>query len=225
MIKAVTFDVFGTLFDWRRGCRAYLLEGLGIGSDEAEELLNRFRERQFLYMLLDNCLARRMSSFLELTRLAFLYASGSMDMKPSGDAVQGFLDTWGRLPPYDDSIPALDALRSKGYRTAMLSNGDRDTLRSLAAQLGGRIDVIISSDDAGAYKPSPAIYEVAAEKLGLGVDEIVHVAGSYIDVVGSSSAGLKTLWINRHSARPEAYGPGPSAVLKSLIEVPEQLRG
>ena len=210
MIKALTFDVFGTLFDWRRGCRSFLLERLGLPPALVEELLDRFRERQFLYMLLDNCLWRGMNRFRELTRLAFLYASGSLGMELDEDSAMGFLEVWGRLPPYEDSVPALEELRRRGYRTAMLSNGDRDSLRRLAEQLGGKIDAVISSDDAGVYKPSPAIYEAAVRKLGLDKAEIIHVAGSYIDVIGASSAGLRVFWINRESARPESYGATPS---------------
>ena len=223
MIKAVTFDVFGTLFDWRGGCREYLQRGVGLGHESVEELLNVFRERQFLYMLLDNCLGRGMMRFTELTRLAFLYASEHIGFEADEETVKGFVDAWRMLPPYEDSAPALGKLKMMGYRIFMLSNGDRDTLVRLAERLGGVIDGIVSSDDAGVYKPSPAIYEAAIRRIGVNRDEIMHVAGSYIDVVGSSSAGLTTLWINRQSARAERYGPAQAAVIKSLMEVPSYL--
>jgi putative hydrolase of the HAD superfamily len=103
---------------------------------------------------------------------------------------------------YDDVLPALDALASKGILLGVVSNWDerlRPLLRSL--KLESYFDTIIVSCEVAFAKPSPVIFEHAAQKLGVSAEQILHVGDSLSeDVEGARSAGLQALLLDRDNA-------------------------
>ena len=101
--------------------------------------------------------------------------------------------------PFEDVIPALDALKNKGYRLGVLSNLRRD-MQELCRKLGfaDYLEFFISSADAGAEKPHPPIFLAALKQMSAQPGETVHVGDQYCsDVLGARAVGMHTVLIDR----------------------------
>jgi putative hydrolase of the HAD superfamily len=102
---------------------------------------------------------------------------------------------------FDDVVPALKTLASRGLKLAVISNWD-ERLRPLLEQLklAGYFEVIVVSREIGVAKPARAIFQHAIQKLGLPPDNVLHVGDSHsMDLLGARTAGLSALWLNRKS--------------------------
>lgn len=100
---------------------------------------------------------------------------------------------------FEDTLPALAALKDKGYTLGVLSNLRRD-MRSLCKQLGMTpyLDFCINSDEAGAEKPYPPIFLAALDRVSVSPEETVHVGDQYnSDVVGARGVGMHAVLIDR----------------------------
>ena len=116
---------------------------------------------------------------------------------------------------FEDVIPTLEALRSRGFKLGVVSNWDerlRPLLRKL--KLTGYFDAVVVSCEAGACKPSPVIFREAARALGLRPAQILHVGDSReADVRGARAAGGHALWLRRKQQLPQ---PGVISSLREL---------
>jgi 2-haloacid dehalogenase len=132
------------------------------------------------------------------------------------------MDLYERLPAYPDARPALQALRARGLKLAILSNGAPRMLASAvrSAGLGELLDHVLSVEDVGVYKPHPSVYRLASERLGLWAAEIGFVSANGWDAWGAKAAGLSVAWCNRAGAPPERLPGAPDATIASLAELP-----
>ncbi len=104
--------------------------------------------------------------------------------------------------PFEDVLPALQRLASRGVRMAIISNWD-SRLEGLLLDMGltHYFETVISSAAVGLRKPDPRIFELACDRLGVASHEVAHVGDHhYADVVGASSAGLRPVLIDRTDA-------------------------
>jgi 2-haloalkanoic acid dehalogenase type II len=117
-----------------------------------------------------------------------------------------------RFAPYPDVIPALSGLRDRGLRLVAVSNWDCSLTRVLErCGLGGMLDGVITSAEAGARKPDPAIFTAALELAGCAPDEALHVGDTAEeDVEGADAAGIRSLLIDRDG------GQGDISSLKEI---------
>jgi putative hydrolase of the HAD superfamily len=117
-----------------------------------------------------------------------------------------------RFAPYPDVIPALSGLRDRGLRLVAVSNWDCSLTRVLErCGLGGMLDGVITSAEAGARKPDPAIVTAALELAGCAPDEALHVGDTAEeDVEGADAAGIRSLLIDRDG------GQGDISSLKEI---------
>jgi len=112
-----------------------------------------------------------------------------------------------RWAAYEDVVPALTRLATRGIRTGLISNWDR-RLPSLIRGLGlcDLIETVISSADVGLHKPDPRIFELACERLGVEPGESAHVGDHmYADITGAHAAGMIPVLIDRHSGDHPGY--------------------
>jgi putative hydrolase of the HAD superfamily len=100
---------------------------------------------------------------------------------------------------FDDVVPALDGLRRRGLKLGLVSNIDSDMKADLERLgLPARLDVIVTSADAGASKPDPRIFREALRRAGVRPDDAVFVGDQYeVDVVGARGAGLEAVLLDR----------------------------
>ncbi len=204
MVRALLFDVFGTLVDWRSTiARSFRETGL---AGNPEELAVAWRERLWPMTREVNAGKRPWVSFDEL-HLATL--DGLLDQRGlelSIEARRGLVAAWHALDPWPDVKDGLEALR-RDRVVAALSNGHVALLIDLARHGDLRFDCLLSAETAGAYKPAPEVYLTAVRLLGIQPDEAMLVAAHPFDLKGARGAGLRTAFVDR----PLEYGTGSPA--------------
>jgi 2-haloacid dehalogenase len=206
--NALSFDCYGTLIDWESGIAAELQpwaarHGVTATSDD---LLEAFGAAETLVqgatpgMLYPELLAETLG---HLDR-RFGVTSSAAEAESFGASV-------GRWPAFADTAEALARLKER-YRLIILSNIDRQSFAASAPKLGVELDFVLTAQDVGAYKPSPASFPALFEALKtIDVERstLLHVAQSlYHDHVPAKAVGLPTVWIDRRHDRP-GFGATP----------------
>jgi 2-haloacid dehalogenase len=214
-----TFDVYGTLIDWNAGIRG-VLERL-FGAAEAPELLRRYHELEPQVQAEEGFHAYAEVLTLTLERLANEVGYGI----PEGESgvLPHSLPEW---PPFPEVPDALAELRRRGWSLAILSNVDRALIVESEKRLGVPIDVIVTADDVGSYKPAPGHFERFFELTTADREHHVHVAASlFHDVAPANELGLTSVWISRGGVDAEAHGAEatPDRELADLAELPDAL--
>jgi putative hydrolase of the HAD superfamily len=132
------------------------------------------------------------------------------------EAMEVFLEARNRVELYDDVRPSLARLRS-GYRLYAVSNGNADLGR---CGIGHLFDGHVSAISAGAAKPDARIFAALAELACVSPEEVLHVGDDPLaDVVGARQAGMRTIWLNRHSTQwPVGLAP-PERTISTLTEL------
>lgn len=127
-------------------------------------------------------------------------------------APQALDDHWDELPAWSGAVELLQALKPH-CRLAVVTNCSQRLGERAAARLGIDWDVVVTSEEAGFYKPDPRPYRLALQRLDVAPEQAAFVAGSGYDVFGTSAVGLRTYWHNRVGlARPQG---APAAELES----------
>jgi 2-haloacid dehalogenase len=210
-VRAVLFDVFGTVVDWRSGIasavREFALEHELAVDPEAfadqwrgryEPAMRRVREGERPFASLDVLHRENLDEVLT-----------AMGLDPAGfrpGELDGLARAWHVLPPWPDSVAGIARIREH-YIVGPLSNGNTSLLVDMAKAAGLPWDLILGSDVTRAYKPDPRAYHKPAEILGLEPAEILMVAAHNSDLAGARTAGLATAFI----LRPDEGGPGQAA--------------
>lgn len=199
--KALIFDVFGTLTDWRssitRETRA-ALEPLGIQLDwsrfatdwrtEYDPAMARIRTGNRGYVPLDDLHAENLVTTAK--------AHGIPALEPS------LARAWERLDTWPDVVPGLNALKPHVI-IAPCSNGSIALMTHLARHAGLPWDCILGADIARDYKPKPAVYLAAAKALRLPPADVMMVAAHNADLLAAQECGLQTAFV----PRPTEHGP------------------
>ncbi len=203
-VRALAFDVFGTLVDWRSGI-ASAFRSTGTPGDP-EELADAWRERYVPIMLEVNADRRPWGNFDELHHATLDDLLNQRRLSVPDEDRQRLVNSWHRLEPWPDVRSALGLLRAR-LVTAALSNGHTALLVDLARHGDLRFDCLLSAELAYAYKPAPEVYLTAARLLCLDPSELMMVAAHPGDLEAARRAGLRTAFIQR----PVEYGPGSPA--------------
>jgi 2-haloacid dehalogenase len=132
---------------------------------------------------------------------------------------QQLLDAYRHLAPFPDAHDALAALAPRPRW--ILSNGTSAMLEPLVrdSPLAPHIDGILSVDDAGIYKPSPRVYQLAVDRLRLAPGDIAFVSSNGWDAAGAAAFGFRSVWINRLGEPVERHAPAPEFIFGSLSHV------
>jgi len=124
--------------------------------------------------------------------------------------------------PFPEVPSALEALRARGWRLAILSNTDPDLLAASIEQIGVPVDLRVVASEIGSYKPAHAHWERFFAEAGTEREHHVHVAASHFhDIVPASELGLRSVWINRLGETETE--PRPTRELHDLGQLPEVL--
>ena len=200
-VRAVLFDVFGTLVDWRSGI-AEAFRASAVAGDP-EQLADAWRSRYRPILDEVNAGSRPWGNFdeLHLVTLGELLAEAGADLPE--EERRRLVGAWHRLDPWPDVREGLEALRRR-HVVAPLSNGRVALLVDLARHADLRFDCVLSTELAGAYKPAPEVYRTAARLLAIAPAELMMVAAHPYDLEGARAAGLRTAFLDR----PLEFGPG-----------------
>ncbi len=202
--RALLFDVFGTLVDWRGSLldeATRLGSGAAVRADWAAVVDDWRRAYQ---PALDRVRAGsewRDLDVLQRETLAAVLRRHDVAL-PAADR-EALVRAWRRLVPWPDTRPGLERLRSR-FRTATLSNGHVALLVDLFRFADLRVDAVLSAQLAASYKPDPRAYLRAVELLGCEPAQVAMVAAHGGDLVAAAEVGLRTIFVRR----PEEWGPG-----------------
>lgn len=127
---------------------------------------------------------------------------------------------WDELQPWDD-VAAFMAPVAGRCKLGVVTNCSEALGHRAAARVGVPFDVVVTSARAGYYKPHPAPYRLALAELALPPEEVLFVAGSGFDLIGTSRVGLRTLWHNRAGIARPAEAPAPFAERSTLTALKE----
>ncbi|WP_315832523.1 haloacid dehalogenase type II [Bradyrhizobium prioriisuperbiae] len=205
-VKALVFDVFGTVVDWRGSLIADFTNWSrtrGITADWAA-LVDAWRGA---YMPSMNEVRKNPArGFLNLDTLH----RTSLERLVTEQGIKGLTDAdlayinrgWHRLTPWADSVAGLTRLKTK-FVISPLSNGNVALLVNMAKHAGLPWDLILCAEVFRHYKPDPETYLGAAKMLGLEPGEVMLVAAHNSDLKGAQGCGLATCFV----PRPTEYGP------------------
>ncbi len=204
-VKALIFDVFGTVVDWRSSITEQCRELGRIKGLEAdwEEFADAWRGQYRPFM------DKVRSGELPWTNLDALHRM-SLDLVLAQFGLTGFSDSekdqinrfWHNLRPWPDSVPGLYRLKHK-YIIATMSNGNIALMTNMAKNGGLPWDCILGAEVARHYKPDPESYQTAVDLLGLRSDQVMMTAAHQGDLLASQKVGLQTGFV----PRPMEHGP------------------
>ena len=210
--KAVVFDAYGTLFDVAAPSRDLL-------GEQAEAVSQLWRRKQLEYSWLRSLMGRH-ADFAQVTADALSYA---MEVAGIADEAlaQKLLTAYRKLPAYDDAKATLARLRARGLKLAILSNGSPEMLTPMveAAGLTRALDMVLSVEDVGVFKPHAKVYALACEKLALAPADIGFVSANGWDAAGAASFGFAVAWLNRRQEPVDRRPARPAVQLHSLTEL------
>jgi 2-haloacid dehalogenase len=205
-VRALVFDVFGTLVDWRgsiaRETQA-LLAPRGIQIDwlafadawraQYQPAMEEVRLGQIPFSKLDVLHRRNLEVVLK-----------DLYIRDLDEATRAQLNlAWHRLDAWPDVAPGLKRLRER-YRIAPCSNGNISLMVNLARRNGFPWDAILGAEIARDYKPKAIVYQSAAAAFDCTPHEVLMVAAHSSDLAAAAQAGLRTAFV----ARPDEKGPG-----------------
>ncbi|HET9823444.1 MAG TPA: haloacid dehalogenase type II [Burkholderiaceae bacterium] len=215
-LRAVLFDAYGTLFDVYSV--AHRAEQLFPG--QGERLAQLWRDKQIDYTRLLT-MSGRYLPFWDVTRAGLRHAAARLAL-PLDEATEAqLLNQYRALSAYPENRGVLEALRARGIRAGILSNGDPEMLAVAikSAGLRGLLDPVLSVHAVQRFKTDPAAYALGPRALGLPVAEILFVSSNAWDALGATWFGYSTLWVNRGGAPREALDPAPAFTGRTLTDV------
>ena len=214
-VKALVFDVFGTVVDWREGIArdaAPFLARHGAAGADPRAFADAWRARYQPAM--EECRAGRRPftrlDVLHRENLELVLRDHGLDPARIGEAELDALNrAWHRLDPWPEAVAGLTRLRRR-YVIAPLSNGNVALLLNMAKRAAIPWDAILGAEVAQAYKPQPEAYLRTADILGLAPREVCLVAAHNGDLAAARRCGLATAFVTR----PLEHGPGQTTDLE-----------
>ena len=205
-IRALTFDVFGTVVDWRS---SLIREGETLGRTRGLRVdwaafadawrglyqpnMSKVRNGEMPWTKLDDLHRMALDHLLVEFKITGL----------SEDEIDHLNRAWHRLDPWPDAVAGLTRLKRK-FILATLSNGNVALIVNMAKRAGLPWDAVLGAEVARHYKPQPEAYLTTAALLGLRPEQCLMVAAHNNDLAKASSVGLRTAFV----PRPEEHGRG-----------------
>ena len=204
-MRALVFDVFGTVVDWHGGVVREvrrLLPGV-----DAEGFADAWRWRYEPSMERVRRGERAWANLDTLHRESLDVLLDEFGQDPDEATRAELVLAWHRLDPWPDSVAGLTELRER-FVVASLSNGNVSLLVDMAKRAGLPWDAVLSAELFGHYKPDDEVYDGAARLLGLAPEQVLMVAAHVDDLAAARQRGLRTAYVYRpHEAGPRGAPP------------------
>jgi len=212
-IKALFFDVFGTVVDWRSGVARALQaygEANGLEADWGQ-LADAWRMQYDPYMEEVRSGRRAWTKLDQLQAENLADAFAALDLpSPSEPERQELALCWHRLDPWPDAVDGLARMKNK-YVVAPVSNGHISLMVNMAKRAGLVWDAILGAEIVHTYKPRPEVYLGSAAALDLAPGQCMMVAAHAGDLAAARHFGLRTAFVHRPLERgPEGKADDPS---------------
>lgn len=220
-IKALVFDQYGTLVDMQKGLTeavAPFLKQKGWDGNP-HSFVTWWRRTHFENSMIDALCDRGHTPYRQIGHGAVSHVMDRCGIGHTEDEVHRLVSEIEKLKPFPDVVAALHRLASKGYKLAILSNGDRDMLKAAGPHIGFPFDHVVSVEEAGYFKPHWKTYAKAEEIIGIDRSRILFVANHAFDCIGAKSYGMRTAFIDRRK-RPFGQTPHqPDLVVGDFAEL------
>jgi 2-haloacid dehalogenase len=209
MSRWASFDCYGTLIDWDGGVRAELARV--FGDERADELLAAY-----------HAIEPGLQASGELSYRQVLTEAMRQLGAPAGQE-HGLAESLPGWRAFPEVRAALDELRERGWKLAILSNTDDDFIAASQVQIGLVFDEVVVAQEIGSYKPAHRHWEEFFRRTNAPREGHVHVGASlFHDIAPSNELGLTSVWINR-TGETSRDGVRPTRELPDLFELPETL--
>ena len=207
--KALLFDVFGTVVDWRSSIANEVLAIPELADIDAENFADRWRSKyqpamqrirtgERPWTKLDDLHYENLNEVLDELGVSDLDKSTKHELNRA----------WHRLIPWNDSVPGLSKLK-RAYIIATLSNGNVALIVNMAKHSGLPWDMVLGAEVVGHYKPQAECYLKSASMLDLAPRECMLVAAHNSDLIAADTCGYQTAFV----ARSNEYGPSQTTDL------------
>ena len=212
---ALVFDAYGTLFDVHSVVA--LCDELWPGQGAQVSQLWRTKQLEYTWL---RSLMGRYEDFAHVTEAGLEYACAVLRLPCDDARRRRLMCAYLHLATFPEVKDALAKLH--GVKLAILSNGAPAMLKDLVANAGlaAAIPHVLSVDEIGIYKPSPRVYQLAVDRLGVPAEAVGFVSSNGWDAAGAKAFGFRTFWVNRAGLPVDALGAAPDRVIGSLAELP-----
>jgi 2-haloacid dehalogenase len=211
-VQAYVFDAYGTLFDVHSAIARHR-DAVRPDADRFSEMW-RIKQLEYAWML---SAAGHYLDFWTLTERALDHAFARF---PAVDRAlrPALLDAYFKLGAFPDARAALSALKAKGLKTAILSNGSPKMLNGAvaAANVADVLDAVLSVEAVRLYKPRMDVYALVTDAFRVAPADVAFVSSNRWDVMGATAFGFKCIWVNRANMPDEYPEFAPVRVIQSL---------
>ncbi|MAZ09685.1 MULTISPECIES: haloacid dehalogenase type II [unclassified Limnobacter] len=214
--KLVLFDAYGTLFD------VYSVSSTAeqIFPGQGATLSVLWRDKQIEYTRL-RAMAGRYKPFWDITIDALRYACEALKLDLTEERQRRLLNVYSSLAAYPENRAVLQALKNRGIKTAILSNGNTEMLNVAVrgANFQDLLDAVLSVDSLQTFKIHSSVYQMGLNHFGVTAAETLFVSSNCWDACGATWFGLPTLWVNRAGLPLERLDVKPMAMGQNLNDV------
>lgn len=195
------FDAYGTLFNLHAAAERYK-DALGPAWQAFSQT---WRTKHIEYTWVHS-LAGKRASFWALAQRSLDFAIAAIGGGVDPDVRRKLLAAYRVMDAYPEVAEVLAALKAKGAKTAILSNGDPDMLDDAvrAAKIGNVLDEVLSVAAAGTFKPSAKVYQLVLDHFGCTPADVSFQSSNRWDIAGAKAFGFTCVWVNRTKA-PDEY--------------------
>ena len=218
-LRVVLFDAYGTLFDvYSVGL---LAEQLFPGRGQALGVMWRDKQIEYTHLVSTSNHGAHYQPFWDITRAALRYACKRLGLDLRSGPEEQLMNQYRCLTAFPENREVLQALKTRGIVTGILSNGDPAMLAVAvkSAGLADLLDHVISTDSIRKYKTHPDAYALGPQATGVPVQQTAFVSCNSWDALAATWFGYQTLWVNRNQLPFEELGTQPLYTGSSLRDV------
>ncbi|MGF1650791.1 MAG: haloacid dehalogenase type II [Hyphomicrobiaceae bacterium] len=198
------FDAYGTLFDVHSASARHA-DAIGPSWERFSQIW-RTKHLEYTWIYAQTGRHTAFRALLEQSLETAIAMVGGIPAGLRGQLLAAYLE----LDAYSEVPAILDHLKTRGYTTAILTNGDPDMIETAARSAGIRdkLDQILTVHEIGVFKPDMRVYRLVTDRLGAGVEAVQFHSSNRWDAVGAKVFGFGTVWVNR-TAQPLEYPETP----------------
>ena len=222
-ITTCVFDAYGTLFDVAAAARLAASEpDFAAIKDDWPAVAEHWRLKQLQYSWL-RAVAGAHTDFWEVTQNGLDWALEKTGHDNDPALRERLLALYWELQAYAEVPDMLAALKKGGMNTAILSNGSPDMLQGAvdSAGIGEVLDVSLSVQSVGIFKPDASVYDLVGTHFGCDKNEVLFVSSNGWDAAAATGFGFTTAWVNRNREPMDRLPWTPAHVLSDLTGIPK----
>lgn len=226
-VKALTFDLFGTVLDLGGSLAPAIGELLKKKNSPltADQFWGKWRVRQRLEQYQDSLFVIGHSGYLATSQRALEYTLELEGIDTTAEEIDDLMAAWQQLSPFPEVKEALPRLAEK-FTLMALSNGDPAFLEHLAKnRIQWDFNYIFSVTRVGRFKPHPSVYRAAMKEMGLEPGQCCMISSNSFDLLGARLCGFRAVYVNRYGLPYEPSPVKPDATVKDFRKLSDLLAG